>query len=87
MSDRLLADLRDHIVGLTVAGASKSSSFAIYATNKLHVALRCAEQQEPDAETVRHMTAALGCIVKKAKAMNITRSDVVIAEGRPKNRK
>ena len=87
MSDQLLADFRDHIVGLTVAGASKSSSFANYATNMLHVALRCAEQQEPDDETVRLMVAALRCIAKEAEARNITRSDVVIAEGRLKNRK
>lgn len=87
MSDALLADFRDHVVGQTVAGASRSSLFAIYATDKLHVALRCAEQQESDDESVRIMMAALGCIAKKAAARGVTRSNLVIAEGKPKGRK
>lgn len=87
MTTALKADLRDHLVALAVAGASKSSSFAIYSTDKLHVALRCAEQPEPDEESIRHMIAALGCIAKKAQARGITRSDVVIAEGKPRARR
>src|SRR4029077_17423379 len=57
MTTALKADLRDHLVALAVAGATKSSSFAIYSTDKLHVALRCAEQPEPDEESIRHMIA------------------------------
>jgi hypothetical protein len=87
MSGSLLADLRDHVIGLAVAGASRSTSFATYATDKLHVALRCAEQPEPNDESVKTMAAALGCIAKKAAAKSIARSDVVIAEGRPKGRR
>jgi hypothetical protein len=87
MSGELQADLRDHVIGVTIAGASKSAPFATYATDKLHAALRCAEQPEPDQENIRIMAAALGCIIKKASAKGITRSDIVIAEGKPKIRK
>ena len=45
MSPAFLAELRDHLINLNVAGASKSSAFATYATDKLHMALRCAEQR------------------------------------------
>jgi hypothetical protein len=87
MSPELQADLRDHVVGITIAGASKSSIFAVYATDKLHCALRCAEQPEPDQETTKLMIAALGCIVKKASTKGIARSDIVIAQGKPTIRK
>jgi hypothetical protein len=87
MTTTLKADLRDHLVALAVAGASQSSSFAIYSTDKLHVALRCAEQPEPDEESIRHMIAALGCITRKAATKSITRSDIVIGEGKVKGRK
>jgi hypothetical protein len=87
MSAELQADLRDHIISVTIAGASKSTSFATYATDKLHTALRCAEQPEPDAEGLKHMVAALGCILKKANAKGVSRSDVVIAEGKPIKRR
>jgi hypothetical protein len=81
MSGVLLADLRDHVINPKIAGASRSSAFATYATDKLHVALRCAEQPEPDEESIRHMAAALRLIIKKAAAGGVTRSDVVVAEG------
>ena len=84
MSNALMADLRDHVVNLNIAGASKASVFATYATNKLHVAMRCAEQPKPDEESLRRMAAALNCIGKRAAAKGIARSDIVIAEGKPK---
>lgn len=87
MSGALLANLRDHVIGLAVAGASDASDFAKYATNKLHAALRCAEQPESDTESREMMAAMLGCIVKRAEEKSITRSAVVIAEGKMKGRK
>jgi hypothetical protein len=85
MSAELQADLRDHVIGVTIAGASKSAPFAVYATNMLHSAMRCAEQPG-DPEGLKHMAAALACIAKKAKAKGITRSDIVIAEGKVKSK-
>jgi hypothetical protein len=84
MSGELQADLRDHVISVTIAGASKSASFAVYATDKLQTALRCAEQPEPDPEGVAHMVTALACIIKKANAKGVTRRDIVIAEGKPR---
>ncbi len=87
MSAALLAELRDHVLGVAIAGASSSTTFAVYATDKIHVALRCAEQPNPDEECIRHMAAALGCIIKKAAAKGVTRSNIVIAEGKPVKRR
>ena len=84
MSPTLLADLRDHVVGLAVAGASNSTNFARYGTDKLHAALYCAKQPEPD---MKRMAALLNCITKIAGDKGIARSDIVIAEGKPKSRK
>jgi hypothetical protein len=41
MSTALKADIRDHVLGVIIAGASKSSAFAVDATNKFHVASLC----------------------------------------------
>jgi len=82
MSNRLKTEFEDAVTRASVAGASESAPFAVYATGKLHCALRCAE--EPSEENTRTMVAALGCIVKKAKAQQITRSRVVVAEGKAK---
>ena len=84
MSGALMVDLRDHLLNINIAGASISSKFAVYATDKFHVALRCAEQPEPDEECRRHMAAALRLILKQANAKGISRSDVVIADGKPR---
>jgi hypothetical protein len=80
MSPTLLADFRDHVVGLNIAGASDSSRFSVYSTNLLHSALACAEQ--PDDENVKRVVAMLGLIIKKAEAKGIARSAIVIAEGK-----
>ena len=85
MSPALLADLRDHVIGSNIAGASDSSVFALYCTDKLHSALACIEQ--PNDENVKRVMAMLGLIAKKAEAKGITRSDVVIAERKSKGRK
>ena len=85
MSPALLADLRDHVLNLNMAGASKSSAFPVYATDKFHSALACAEQPTP--ENLARMAAALVLIAKKAAAKGVTRSDIVIAEGKPKGRR
>ena len=86
MSENLKAEFQDAMNGATIAGASESGPFAIYATDKLHCALRCAEQQHPDQEGLNQMAAALGCIAKKANAKGITRSRIVVAEGKPRQR-
>ena len=83
-SPAFLADLRDHVIGLNMAGASKTTDFARYCTDKLHAALYCAAQMEPDMQRIATL---LGCIIKNAGAKGIARSDVVIAEGKPKGRK
>lgn len=84
MSPTLLADLRDHVVGLAVAGASKSSVFARYCTDKLQSALYCAGRPEPD---LKRVMALLNCIIKNAADKGIAGSDIVIAEGKPKGRR
>ena len=86
MSEKLRAEFQDAMNGATIAGASESGPFAIYATDKLHCALRCAEQQHPDQEGLIQMAAALGCIAKKASAKGITRSRIVVAEGKPRRK-
>jgi hypothetical protein len=86
MSEKLKAEFQDAINGAAIAGASESAPFAVYATDKLHCALRCAEQQNPDHEGLMHMAAALGCIAKKASAKGITRSRIVVAEGKLKSK-
>jgi hypothetical protein len=87
MSDKLKAEFQDHAINITTAGASKSSSWAVNATNKLHSAMRIAEQTERDDESVRLMVGALGCIARTAERRGITRSHIVIAEGKPKKRR
>jgi hypothetical protein len=87
MSAELLANLRDHVIGITIAGASKSSSWAINATDKLHSAMRIAEQQERDDESIGRLIGALRCIALTAERRGITRSDIVIAEGKSRKRK
>jgi hypothetical protein len=86
MSKKLKTEFEDVVNRATIAAASETAPFAIYATGKLHCALRCAE--EPDQEEYRKlMVGALGCIIKKAEAKGITRSRIVIAEGKAKIRK
>jgi hypothetical protein len=87
MSDNLKADFRDHAIGVTIAGASKSSSWAINATNKLHSAMRIAEQPERDHESIGRLIGALRCIALTAERRGIARSDIVIAEGKPRKGK
>ena len=82
MSNTLRADFHDRAVSL--AGASASSDFAIYSTDKLHAAFHAAEQSEPDME---RMVALLNCIIKRANTKGIARSDLVIAQGKLKGRK
>jgi hypothetical protein len=79
MSEKLKTEFEDVVTRATIAGASENAPFAIYATDKLHCALRCAEAPDQD-ENRRTMVGALGCIIKKAKTKNITRSQIVIAE-------
>jgi hypothetical protein len=83
MSAKLRVEFEDVVVRTT--GASETGPFAIYATDKLHCALRCAEQ--PTEENTRAMVGALGCIIKKAETKGITRSRIVIAEGKVRTRK
>jgi hypothetical protein len=87
MSSELQMLFRDGIIGITIAGASKSSSWPINATDKLHSAMRIAEQRERYDESIGRLIGALRCIALTAERRGIARSDIVIAEGRPKNRK
>jgi hypothetical protein len=89
MSDGLKAEIRDHILGLTIDAASRTSSFAVQATNKLHTAMRSAEQPESDHEAVGHMRGALLWIARGSERRDITRSEIVvaIADRNPKHRK
>jgi len=82
MSAELQASLRDQAIVAGIADCSERAPFALYSTAKLHTALRCAEQPEPTEEDLRIMIAALGCIGRKAVSKGITRSKIVIAEGR-----
>ena len=82
MSNELKTEIRDHAIGIVIAGASKSSSWAINATDKLHSAMRIAEQQERDDESVGRMIGALCCIAGTAERRGIARSDIVIAQGK-----
>jgi hypothetical protein len=88
LSDSLKAELRDHILGLTIDAASKTPPFAVSATNKLHTAMRCAEQKEPSAEDTAKMVGALSCIARDAARKGVARSNIVIAvaDPRPKHR-
>jgi hypothetical protein len=87
MSDNLKADFQDHAVGLTINRASKASPWAVNATNKLHSAMRIAEQEERDHESLGRLIGALRCIALTAERRGITRSDIVIAQGKSKGRK
>lgn len=87
MSTELQAQFRDGIIGITIAGASQSSSWAINATDKLHTALAVAERQDRDDESIGHLIGALRCIIGTAERRGINRSNIVIAEGNPKKRK
>jgi hypothetical protein len=87
MSAELLAILQDYVIGVTIAGASKSSSWAINATDKLHSAIRIAEQQERDDESSGRLIGALRCIALTAERRGIARSDIVIAEGKSGKRR
>jgi hypothetical protein len=64
----------------------KTTPFALGATDKLRTALRCAEQQKPDEEGFRYMAAALGCIVRAAEKNGISRSNIVIGEGKARKK-
>jgi hypothetical protein len=89
LSETLKAELRDFILGQNIASAPQRSSFAINATDKLQVALRCAELKNPDSEAVGHMTGALRCIALTAERRKVARSDIVvaIASRKPKHRR
>ncbi len=78
MSDKLKAEFQNAMV--IIGNASETAPFAIYATGKLHTALRCAE--EPNEENIKIMVAALGRIIKKAESKKIERGRIVIAEGK-----
>ena len=87
MSDELLADFHDHIIGQQIATASKSSKFAVNSTGRLHVMLRCAEQKELSDEDRGKMIAAGRAMIREAERRGIARSDILVAEGKPKTRK
>jgi hypothetical protein len=84
MSSTLRADLRDHVINLSLAGASNSTEFAAYASDKLHTALYCATREKPDEESLKKMVAVLGLIAKRATAKGIAHSNIVISEGKPR---
>lgn len=87
MSGGLLANFRDRVIGVSIAGASKSTKWAVDATDKLHSALRIAEQQERDGESVDLLIGALRCIALTAERRGIARSDIVLAQGKSREGK
>jgi len=87
ISDELLADIHDHIIGQKIATASKSSKFAVASTGRLHVMLRCAEQKDLSEEDRGKMIAAGRAMIREAERRGIARSDILVAEGKPKTRK
>jgi hypothetical protein len=87
MSEKLKMEFGDHVLGQTIRSASTTSSFTIRASDQLHTALRCAEQKEPSEEDIKHMVAALKCIAREAERRGLSRSEIVIAEGKTKRRK
>jgi hypothetical protein len=87
MSDELLADFHDHFIGQQILTASKSSTFAVQSTGRLHCMLRCAEQQDLSDEDRGKMIAAGRAMIRDAERRGIARSDILVAEGKPKTRK
>jgi hypothetical protein len=87
MSDELLTDFHDHIIGQKINTASKSSSFAVNSTGRLHVMLRCAEQKDLSDEDRGKMIAAGRAMIRDAERRGITRSDILVAEGKAQKRK
>jgi hypothetical protein len=59
----------------------------VKATDKLHTALRCAEQAEPSEQDIQTMVVTLRCIARDAERRGLSRSSIVIAEGGNKRRK
>ena len=82
MSPKLKTEFGDHVLGQTIRSASTTSSFAVKASDKLHTALRCAEQEKPSEQDIATMIATLRCIARDAERRGLSRSDVVIAEGK-----
>jgi hypothetical protein len=84
MSEQLQAEFRDHV--LNANKNSKLSALPASMTDKLHTAFRCAEQKEPSKEDIKTMAAALGCILRDTERRGTTRSDIVVAQEKPKKR-
>jgi hypothetical protein len=83
--DKLKADLSDHVIGQALQTASLRSSFARDSTRRLHALLRCAE--EPTTENTGKMIGAAKAILRDAQKHDITRSNILIAEGGAKTKK
>jgi hypothetical protein len=81
LSNSMRSGLHDRATSF--AGASTSSNFARYATDKLHSALCVAAQSEPD---LPRMAVLLGCILTRADANGLSRSSILIA-AKPTGRK
>jgi len=78
MSDELLTDFHDHIIGQKINIASKSSSFAVNSTGRLHVMLRCAEQKDLSDEDRGKMIAAGRAMIRDAERRGIIRRAAVL---------
>jgi hypothetical protein len=87
MSDKLLADFHNHIIGQQIATASKHSTFAMHSTDLLHTILRCVEEKELSDENRGKMIAAGRAMIRDAEYRGIARSNILVAEGKPKARK
>jgi hypothetical protein len=75
------------VLGQRIQAASKNLAFALDATDKLHVALRNAELENPDNEAIGHMRGALKYIALAAGRRKIARGDIVIAVGKSKGKR
>jgi hypothetical protein len=76
---KLKADLSDHVIEQGLQTASLRSSFARDSTRRLHALLRCAE--EPTTDNTGKMIGAAKAILRDAQKHDITRSNILIAEG------
>jgi hypothetical protein len=88
LSPALMAELRARIrAAAPTAAFPDAPEFDRSATDMLHTAMRCAEQKDPNDEDYRKMAAALKKIDTKAAAKGLSRSDIIIARGKPKSRR
>jgi hypothetical protein len=79
ISNQLLTDFRDHVLGLEITASSAKSTLAVNLTNLLHTALRLAEQPEPSELDKARAFATLIAMNRKLKATTRSLCDTLVA--------